>query len=210
VSPPTRHSILFPISLVDVPTNNLCEIGFGIIINLAKRMFNDQKIYFTTATILKWLNLFERDEYKDVLISSLRHLIQNERLYVYAFVIMPNHLHIIWSENIRKTKETVKTSFFKFTSKQFLKGLKQANPVFLKKFYVDKSDRKYQFWQRDSLDIEIYSEKIFEQKLNYIHDNPLQPKWNLVEKPVEYKYSSVKFYEEGIDEFGILTSYYLV
>jgi len=173
-------------------------------------MFDDQNIYFTTATIHKWLNLFEKDKYKDVLISSLRHLIQKERLYVYAFVVMPNHLHIIWSENIRKTKETVKASFFKFTSKQFLKELKQTNPVLLKKFYVDKNDRKYQFWQRGSLDIEIYSEKIFEQKLNYIHNNPLQPKWNLAEKPVDYKYSSAKFYEEGIDEFGILTSYYLV
>ncbi len=172
-------------------------------------MFDSQNIFFTTATINKWLNLLEKDEYKDILISSLRFLVQNERLYIYAFVIMPNHLHIIWSENNNKVKETAKASFLKFTSKYFLKNLKQTNPEFLKRFFVNKRDRKYQFWQRNSLDIDISSEKIFDQKLNYIHNNPLQPKWNLVENPVDYKYSSAKFYEEGIDEFGILMSYYL-
>jgi len=45
--------------------------------------------------------------------------------------------------------------------------------------------------------------------MNYIHNNPLQPQWNLVDNPEDYKYSSAKYYEEGIDEFGILTNYYL-
>ena len=76
-------------------------------------------------------------------------------------------------------------------------------------FLVNKSDRKYQFWQRNKLDIEIYSDKMFDQKLNYIHNNPLQDKWQLVDDPVKYKYSSASFYELGKDEFGILTDYYL-
>ena len=172
-------------------------------------MFDSQNIFFTTATINKWLNLLEKDEYKDILISSLKYLVQNERLYIYAFVIMPNHIHIIWSENNNTLKETAKASFFKFTSKHFLIKLTQTNPEFLKKFFVNKRDRKYQFWQRNSLDIEIYSERIFDQKLNYIHNNPLQPKWNLEKRPVDYKYSSAKFYEKGVDEHGILTNYYL-
>ena len=45
------------------------------------------------------------------------------------------------------------------------------------------------------------------QKLNYIHNNPINYPWNLVQYPEEYKYSSAKFYETGIDEFGLLTHY---
>lgn len=74
---------------------------------------------------------------------------------------------------------------------------------------VNKTDRKYQFWQRNTLDIEIFLEKIFNQKLNYLHNNPLQKHWKLGENPIKYKYSSASYYENNIDEFGILTDYYL-
>ena len=171
-------------------------------------MFDSRNIFFTTASINKWIHLLQEDEYKDILISSLKFLSQNRRLCVYAFVIMPNHFHVIWSEGEDKMKETAKASFFKFTSKKFLDRLTKHDHVLLRKFLVDKKDRKYQFWQRSSLDIEIYSEQIFEQKMNYIHNNPLQPRWNLVENPVEYKYSSARYFEKGIDEFGLLTDYY--
>jgi hypothetical protein len=51
------------------------------------------------------------------------------------------------------------------------------------------------------------SKKKFEQKLDYIHNNPLQEKWNLAKSPEEYKWSSASFYHTGIDPFGILTHY---
>ncbi len=123
---------------------------------------------------------------------------------------MPNHLHIIWSENENTRKESAQTSFLKFTAHKFLKRLKKSDENLLKRFIVNKADRKYQFWQRNTLDIEVFSEKMFDQKLAYIHNNPLQKHWKLVDDPVKYKYSSASYYEKNIDEFGILTSYYLV
>jgi hypothetical protein len=45
------------------------------------------------------------------------------------------------------------------------------------------------------------------QKLGYIHDNPLQQKWQLADLPENYKYSSARFYETGEDEFRLLTHY---
>ena len=56
----------------------------------------------------------------------------------------------------------------------------------------------------------IHSEVVFkvvEQKLNYIHLNPLQEQWNLVSKPEDYRWSSARFYETGIDDFGFITHY---
>ena len=166
-------------------------------------------IYFSTATILNWHPLLQDDENKNILISSLQLLTKQELLSVYAYVIMPNHIHIIWSENEHDRKESVQVSFFKFTAHQFLQKLRKENQNQLKLFLVNKSDRKYQFWKRNTLSIEIYSRKIFDQKLNYIHNNPLQSKWKIVDDPIKYKYSSASFYELGKDEFSILTDYYL-
>jgi putative transposase len=61
--------------------------------------------------------------------------------------------------------------------------------------------------ERNSLSINLYNEAILVQKLNYLHNNPLQPHWNLVDSSWGYKYSSASFYETSIDEFGFLQHY---
>jgi hypothetical protein len=78
----------------------------------------------------------------------------------------------------------------------------------LNEFLVNAKDRQYQFWERNSLGIDLWSEKAFIQKLNYIHNNPVKSPWNLVQYPEDYKYSSAKFYETGIDDFGFLSHYH--
>jgi len=70
-----------------------------------------------------------------------------------------------------------------------------------------KRDRKYQFWKRDPLAIPLSTIKILEQKLEYIHNNPVAEKWALCKLPEEYRWSSARFYLTGIDEFGFLTHY---
>jgi hypothetical protein len=82
-----------------------------------------------------------------------------------------------------------------------------TNNKMLNEFIVEAKDRQYQFWERNSLSIELWSERVFIQKLNYIHNNPVSHPWNLVQHNEEYKYSSGKFYETGIDEFILLTHY---
>ena len=74
-------------------------------------------------------------------------------------------------------------------------------------FKVNLKDRKYQFWERNPLSVDLYSRKIVYQKLKYIHSNPLQDKWQLSEKLEDYWFSSYRFYEFGIDYFGFLTHY---
>ncbi|WP_246343618.1 transposase [Adhaeribacter radiodurans] len=124
---------------------------------------------------------------------------------VYGFVIMPNHLHLIWEFTQLNGKELPHASFMKFTSHQILIDLKKFHPEVLPYFEVSLKTRKYQFWQRDSLPIHLYSPSVIFQKLDYIHNNPVQGKWLLAASPLEYKYSSASFYETGVDEFGFLT-----
>jgi hypothetical protein len=75
------------------------------------------------------------------------------------------------------------------------------------KLKVNAADRQYQVWERNSLSIDLFTEEIFLQKLNYIHNNPMQPKWNLATLPEDYYYSSACFYATGQDEFDIITHY---
>jgi len=77
----------------------------------------------------------------------------------------------------------------------------------LEQLNVKAADRDYQVWERKSLSTDLFTEEVFLQKLNYIHNNPVQQKWKLAQLPEEYNFSSAKFYETGIDDFGFLTHY---
>src|SRR3954471_21539023 len=76
----------------------------------------------------------------------------------------------------------------------------------LQDYLVDAKDRKYQFRERNSLSIDLWSPKVFMQKLNYIHNNPTQVKWLLARNPEDHKYSSANYYYTGIDAFGFLST----
>jgi len=165
------------------------------------------QVYFFTATILHWKHLLISNKYKKIIIDSLRFLVEKKKIAVYAFVIMPNHIHLIWEMLEKNGKELPYASFMKFTAHKFQEDLKMNNPNFLSHFIAKEADRKYQFWQRNSLPVHLYSIEVVEQKLDYIHYNPVNGHWALANDYVDYFYSSAMFYEENKDEFGFLTHY---
>ena len=61
----------------------------------------------------------------------------------------------------------------KYTARQIKFDLEESHPLVLDKFRVNAKDRTYQFWERNSLGIELYSHDVFMQKLEYIHWNPV-------------------------------------
>ena len=158
---------------------------------------------FYTATILQWKPLLSQDKYKQKIIESLQYLVANKRITLYAFVIMSNHIHLIWQVLPGNTPLKVQASFMKFTAQQIKFDLIKNHPLVLEKFKVDAADRQYQFWERNPLGIDLYSSPVFMQKLEYIHWNPV--KAGLCNLPEEYYYSSAKFYHTGIDQFEMLT-----
>jgi len=161
---------------------------------------------FYTATILDWKALLKEDKFKNIIISSLRYLVTGNKIKLYAFVIMDNHIHLIWQTIEEHTPARVRHSFMKFTAQQIKFELIKTNPEFLKEFKVDKKDREYQFWKRYALSIELYTEKVFLQKIEYIHNNPV--KAGLCKYSEDYQYSSASYYNGGNDRFEILSSYY--
>ncbi len=166
------------------------------------------RIYFLTATIHQWLPLLDSRENKDLVIDYLKTMSDADLVTIYAFVLMPNHLHFIWQQNKLNGKEKPQGSFLKYTAHEFLKKLKITGASELYK--VTAANKKYEIWQRDPLSIEIYSREAAQQKLNYIHFNPVSGKWKLSKDDLDYYYSSAKFYETGVDEFGFLNNLYAV
>jgi putative transposase len=162
-------------------------------------------LYFFTSTIIDWKKLLAPDKYKDIIITSLKYLVEHQKIVVYGFVIMPNHIHLIWELLIMNGKEKPNASLMKFTAHKIQEDLCRYHPHILELFKVDSSSRKYNFWQREGWPVTLYTPEVIYQKLDYIHNNPVQGKWMLVNSPIEYKYSSARFYETGIDEFGFLT-----
>jgi putative transposase len=125
---------------------------------------------------------------------------------VNTFVIMPNHIHLIWKIADGYERSDVQGAFFSFTAHAFKKTLKE-NPIELAYYKVQDADRNYQFWERNPLVKECYSKEFLLQKLDYIHNNPCQPKWNLAKLPEKYQWSSASFYELQDLKFPWLTHY---
>lgn len=153
------------------------------------------EIYFYTATIKDWVTLLFPNKRKDILVSSLRDLVEQKKIVLYGFVIMPNHIHLLWEMLEMNGKELPSASFMKFTAHEIQKQLRRTDDKLLEIFKVNLSTRSYQFWKRDSLLKHAYSSWYIYQKLDYIHNNPVQGKWMLAPGPVEYEYSLARFYD---------------
>lgn len=169
-----------------------------------KSFIEPGEIYFWTATINNWQRLLKPDTYKNVVIDSLEYLSNSGKIDVFAFVIMPNHIHLIWRINERNGKETAHGSFLKFTAHEFKKMLAREGENRLKDYAVDAHNKEYEFWQRDSLAVHLFTREVAYQKLDYIHYNPVQEHWQLTKDPCDYAYSTARFYEMGIKNFTFI------
>lgn len=104
--------------------------------------------------------------------SYQKELSQRDLITMYAFVIMPNHVHFIWRQNKLNGKETPQGSFLKYAGHEFLKKLKVTASSHM--YEVNAANKKHQIWQRDSLSIEIYSREVARQKLDYVPAPPVR------------------------------------
>jgi REP element-mobilizing transposase RayT len=98
---------------------------------------------FFTATILEWKPLLKQDKYKDIIIDSLRFLVQQNRVNVYSFVIIPNHIHLIWQIQSGHKRENVQRDFLKYIAQKIKFDLLKNDKEWLQQFKVDAKDRRY-------------------------------------------------------------------
>lgn len=168
---------------------------------------NTQNLCFFTATCLWWMPVLENKYHKEILIEAWKRRVRQNQVIIYAFVIMPNHVHCIWQINPAIRQSVFQQNLHKFTARSILNFMRMNNDPLYPELSVRTTDREIQVWERNSMSIKLYSKFIFLQKTHYIHTNPLQEHWKLAVVPEEYHYSSARFFATGIDDFGILTDY---
>jgi REP element-mobilizing transposase RayT len=164
--------------------------------------------YFFTATINKWQQLLSTEERKQIILNSLKFMCEENRISLYAFVIMPNHIHLVLSIQENETKKSIQHNLLKFTAQFLIKYLIHENQHDeLKQYQTSLKDRIYNIWKRRPKWIHIDNTIILEQKIDYVHNNPLQEKWQLVSAPELYEWSSASFYICEDKRFSFITDF---
>jgi len=166
----------------------------------SRYIITDQnQTYFITCTLVGWIDLFTRPEYKNIIVDSLNYCIHNKGLVLNAWVLMTNHLHFIGRCNEPHKMSDFLRDFKKFTSKQLTAAIVEI-PESRRDWLLDKFSfearrtsraENYKIWQDNNHPIDL-QEIDPDQKLNYIHENPV--KAGIVEFPEQYLYSSARDY----------------
>jgi REP element-mobilizing transposase RayT len=89
---------------------------------------------FFTATIYEWQPVLADDKFKEIVIESLRFLVAEKRIELNAFVIMRNHIHLIWQALNDNTPSDIQASFMKYTAQQIKRLLQKNNSIMLASF----------------------------------------------------------------------------
>jgi REP element-mobilizing transposase RayT len=169
-----------------------------------KYKFNNKGgVYFVSFATVYWLDVFTRRLYFDEIIASLDYCQKNKGLEIFAYCIMTNHIHLIFRAKESNPSDVLK-AFKTFTSKQ-LQSKIESNIQESRKEYMlwmmeragkNNSNVKFrQFWQQHNQPTEIYTSEVFEQKLDYIHKNPVET--GFVTEPHYWQYSSAIDYSGG-------------
>ena len=163
---------------------------------------NPEGIYFVTFTVVFWLDVFVRAWYKELFVESLKYCIKNKGLQVHAWCLMSSHAHFIISDAKPQTitLSDIMRDLKKFTASQIIREI-EAGPESRQEWLLDKfrfaasknsRNNQYQFWQQTNHAEELLTNHFIDQKLNYIHQNPVQEGW--VEEAHHYLYSSARDY----------------
>ena len=161
---------------------------------------NQSGIHFLSFAVVEWIDIFTRRVYCEIVVDSLNHCVQKKGLIVYAWVIMSNHLHLIVSAKDDNLSDVLR-DFKKFTAREILKSINNDNIESRKNWMLwlfrsagakNKRNKVYQFWRQDNHPEELGTNNFKDQKLDYIHMNPVQA--GIVDEPEHYRWSSARDY----------------
>ena len=164
--------------------------------------------HFVTFSVVGWIDVFSREQYKELFLESLKYCQEKKGMVLHAWVIMTNHVHLIISSIFNKLEHVVR-DLKKFTSKQIIKAIKENNAESRKEWMLNifsytgknnNNNKEFQFWKQDYHPIELDTPEKMKQRLDYLHENPVRG--GLVWEPWHYKYSSAIDYYTN--EHGLL------
>ena len=149
------------------------------------------------------MDVFTRKDYCNILLDSIRYCQKEKGLVLHAWCLMSNHIHLVISAKNNDTSDILR-DFKKFTSKQIIKAITEHPGESRKQWMLNifkqageqnSRNTTYQFWRQDNHPIEFITSAFTNQKLEYIHNNPVVA--GIVDKAEEYLYSSARDYYSG-------------
>jgi REP element-mobilizing transposase RayT len=161
--------------------------------------FHDKSgLYFVSFATVNWVDVFTRQKYFDVLAASISYCRIEKGMEVYAYCFMPSHLHLLFRD-INENPSGLLRDFKRYTSKKLIESIEnnpqESRKEWLLQTFKEAGEKKtnisnYQFWQHHNNPIELWSMKVIKQKIDYIHNNPVEI--GFVTKPEDWKYSSAR------------------
>ena len=153
-------------------------------------------MYFVSFAVINWIDVFIRREYQEIIINSLNYCIEEKGMLVYCWCLMPSHIHLIFRAKNENPSDLLR-DFKTYTSKQIQKAIRENNQESRREWILwmmERAGRKNsnvkfsQFWQHHNKPIELWSNKVIDQKVDYIHENPVSA--GFVEIAKEWRLSS--------------------
>ena len=166
-----------------------------------KYVFRDSsRLYFVSFATVNWIDVFIRSQYCNIVVDSLKYCVDNKGLEVYAWCIMSSHVHLIISSEKEHLSDIMR-DLKRHTAKQLLKAIEGNDQesrrewmlwLFARAGKYNSNNEKYQFWQQNNHPIELATNDMIDQRLDYLHNNPVAA--GIVAKPEDYIYSSAGDY----------------
>jgi putative transposase len=176
--------------------------------------FDPNHLNFVTTKAVKVRHLFQRDIAKRIIVDSLYTSTIMNKTSLYAFVVMPNHIHVLiqctekhqlddWARTVKSTVARLLVRYHQVEGNDTVLAWMAAQVTRPKKQQV-------KVWEDSYLAKSVVTADFMLQKLKYIHENPVQPNWGLVESPAAYPWSSAAFYEGGPCLIPVTNAYSLL
>jgi REP element-mobilizing transposase RayT len=165
--------------------------------------------HFVTFTAVAWIDVFSRELYKELFIGSLKYCQENKGLVLHAWVIMTNHVHLVISSHSNKLEGLVR-DIKKYTRKKIKTAIEESAVESRKDWMLNifsysgknnPNNKEFQLWKQDYHPIELDTAEKMQQRLDYLHENPVRS--GLVWEPWHFKYSSAIDYYTN--EKGLIT-----
>lgn len=182
------------------------------------KFYNKEGLYFVSFATVYWIDVFVRQIYLDILVDSVNYCRTKKGMELYCYCFMPSHLHFIFRSTNNDPSGLLR-DFKKYTSKKIMASIEE-NPQESRKEWLlwmfkragrkNATITKYQFWQQHNKPIELWSNKVIKQKIDYIHNNPVEN--GFLVKPEEWKYSSARNFAGdytilNIDSTGFISEF---
>ncbi|MEP4091042.1 transposase [Reichenbachiella sp.] len=170
---------------------------------------NPDGLYFVSFAVVHWIDLLVREEYKIVILDSLKYCQKKKGLEIYAWCLMTSHVHVIIGSTTIKLADVLR-DFKKHTSKALRHAIVTHPQESRKEWMIwmmERAGRKngnnvnWQLWQQHNHPIELSNNQMMEQRLDYIHHNPVIA--GFVNEPEHWRYSSAIDYAGGKGQIDV-------